>query len=190
MQNKKIQETPDNWAICKLSDICIFERGITFPSSAKQSKELQNTIACVRTANVQEKIELSDLWYVDKKFMKNSPNKLLRKEDIIMSSANSRELVGKTAFIENMQYEMTFGGFVLIIRVPKIDNKYIFYFLRNCFHKRLFANISTQTTNIANVNTAVLGEIKVPIPPLSEQKRIVQKIESIFQILDSIQNNL
>ena len=30
----------------------------------------------------------------------------------------------------------------------------------------------------------------ISLPPLSEQKRIVQKIEAIFEILDSIQNNL
>jgi type I restriction enzyme S subunit len=188
--NKQVPKTPDNWEICKLSDICIFERGITFPSSAKQTTKLPNTITCVRTANVQESLDLNDLWYVDKSYMKKNPNKLLCDKDIMMSSANSKELVGKTVFIESVQSEMTFGGFVMIIRVYKANSKYIFYFLRDCFHKGLFASIATQTTNIANINSAVLGEIKVPIPPLSEQKRIVQRIETIFQTLDSIQNNL
>ena len=187
---KQLEEVPENWEVCKLSDICIFERGITFPSSAKQTTKLTNTIACIRTANVQENLELSDLWYVDKNYMKNNPNKLLRSKDIIMSSANSRELVGKTTFVENILHEMTFGGFVMVIRTQEINSKYMFYFLRDCFSKGLFANISTQTTNIANINTTILGEIKVHIPPLSEQQRIVQKIETLFLTLDSIQNNL
>jgi type I restriction enzyme S subunit len=136
---KQVQKMPNNWEICKLSDICIFERGITFPSSAKQTTKLPNTIPCVRTANVQENLELNDL---------------------------------------------------MIIRAYKVNSKYIFYFLRDCFYKGLFASIATQTTNIANINTAVLGEMDVFIPPLPEQKRIVQRIETIFQALDSIQNNL
>ena len=190
LHKKKLEKSIDNQIICKLSDICIFERGITFPSFAKQSIEFPNAIACVRTANVQENLELNDLWYINKSYIKNNPNKLLRKEDIIMSSANSKELVGKTTFIENVQQEMTFGGFVMIIRTQKIDSKFMFYFLRDYFYKGLFSNIATQTTNIANINTTILGEIEVSIPPLAEQHRIVQKIETIFQALDSIQNNL
>ncbi len=187
---EKLEEIPDNWIVCTLSDICVFERGITFPSSAKQTTKLPNTVACVRTANVQEDLKLSDLWYIDKSHIKNNYNKLLREKDIIMSSANSKELVGKTAFIDNMQYEMTFGGFVMVIRPQVINSKYAFYFLRDYFYKGLFASRSTQTTNIANINTTILGEIEVPIPPLAEQHRIVEKIENIFQTLDSIQNNL
>ena len=189
-QNEQFEEIPNNWIVCKLSDICVFERGITFPASAKQSTELSNSIACVRTANVQEKLELDDLWYIDKSYIKNNTNKLLQQNDIILSSANSKELVGKTAFVEDAQREMTFGGFVMVIRTFEADSKFLFYFLRNCFYKGLFAKNSTQTTNIANINTTILSEIEIPFPPLAEQKRIVQKIESIFQTLDSIQNNL
>ena len=185
-----ISHYPKKWQVCKLSDVCIFERGITFPSSAKQTTNIQNSIACVRTANVQENLELDDLWYIDKSYIKNNTNKLLRQNDIIMSSANSKELVGKTSFVENIQQEMTFGGFVMVIRTEKIDSKYVFYFLRDCFLKGLFANSSTQTTNIANINSTTLGEMIFLIPPLAEQKRIVQKIETIFQILDCVQNNL
>jgi type I restriction enzyme S subunit len=189
-QNTQLSQTPYNWLVCKLSDICIFERGITFPSSAKQTFKPSNSIACVRTANVQEKLELCDLWYIDKSFTKANPNKLLRENDIIISSANSRELVGKTSFVEHIRQEMTFGGFVMVIRTLLLYNKFLFYFLRDCFYKGLFTKRSTQTTNIANINTAILGDFEIQIPPLKEQYRIVQKIEAIFQTLDSIQNNL
>jgi len=122
--------------------------------------------------------------------MKNNSNKLLCEQDIIMSSANSRELVGKTAFIENIQNEMTFGGFVMIIRTLDINSRFLFYFLRNYFFKGLFAKIASQTTNIANINTVSLGEIEIPIPPLSEQQRIVSKIEQIFTQLGEIERAL
>jgi type I restriction enzyme S subunit len=183
-------EIPRNWTICKFSDICVFERGITFPSSAKQTREFSDLIACVRTANVQENLELDDLWYIDKKYIKKNDNKILKKNDIVMSSANSRELVGKTVFVDNIQKNMTFGGFVLVIRSLHIGSKYVFYWLRNCFYKGLFAESSTQTTNIANINTAILGNYSIPLPPLAEQKRIVNQIETILKTLDSIRNNL
>ena len=43
---------------------------------------------------------------------------------------------------------------------------------------------STQTTNIANINTTTLGGYELPIPPLAEQQRIVDRIEYLFAKLD------
>ena len=119
-------EIPEGWIACQLYEICDFERGVTFPSSAKQTLKRENTIACVRTANVQEQLELDDLWYIDKSFLKNNRKKLLRKNDIIISTANSKELVGKTSFVENINEEMCFGGFVMVIRTNFINNKFWF----------------------------------------------------------------
>ena len=183
-------EVPEGWVTCQLYKICDFERGVTFPSSAKQTLKRENTIACVRTANVQEQLELDDLWYIDKSFLKNNRKKLLRKSDIVISSANSKELVGKTSFVENINEEMCFGGFVMVIRTNFINNKFLFYYLRDCFYNDIFSKNASQTTNIANINTTILGNLVIKVPPLAEQQRIVNKIEEIFKILDIIQENL
>ena len=174
---------PPNWCWVKLSSVSIFERGITFPASAKESLRMTTNIPCLRTANVQESLKLDDLLYVDRSYVKDNSNKLVREKDIIMSTANSRELVGKTSFVHSLTEEMTFGGFIMAIR-SKIDPKYLFYFLRLQFLNGKFMGNSTQTTNIANINSATLGETETPIPPLEEQKRIVVRIDSLFAKLD------
>ena len=179
----ELYKLPENWCWVKLSSISMFERGITFPASAKESLRTTTNIPCLRTANVQESLELDDLLYVDRSYVKDNPNKLVRENDIIMSTANSRELVGKTSFVHSLTEEMTFGGFIMAIR-SKIDPKYLFYFLRLQFLNGKFMSNSTQTTNIANINSATLGETETPIPPLEEQKRIVVHIETLFAKLD------
>lgn len=183
-------DIPENWAWCRLGEVCDFERGITFPSSAKQFQYFENSIPCIRTTNVQEELELDDIWFIDKSYTKNNENKLLKINDIIMSSANSRELVGKTCLVKKIDTKFTFGGFVLVIRNKFDYNKYIFYLLRNIFFKGYFRKISTQTTNIANINIALLEEIIIPLPPLAEQHRIVQKIEHIFAVLEELEENI
>ena len=60
---------PENWVWTNLGLISKFERGITFPSSAKNFEWSQGLIACVRTANIQENLELEDLLYIDKSYM-------------------------------------------------------------------------------------------------------------------------
>jgi type I restriction enzyme S subunit len=177
-------DVPNNWVWTKVGCVSDFERGITFPSSAKNNEEGENLIPCIRTANIQERLEIEDLLYIDRSYMKNNKNKLLKLNDILMSSANSRELVGKVSYVENLSQEMTFGGFVLNIRAQKILSKLLFYYLRLEFLSGNFMGQSTQTTNIANINSTILGQYLMPLPPLPEQQRIVNIIESLFEKLD------
>lgn len=178
-------KVPENWCWTRIGVISYFERGITFPAAAKETEPTEENIPCLRTANVQENLETDDLIYVNRSFMKGNESKLVRKNDIIMSSANSRELVGKASFVTHLPFPMTFGGFVLNIRTKKISSKYLFYFLRREFLAGKFMGESTQTTNIANINTTTLSNYELPLPPLAEQQRIVDRIEYLFTKLDN-----
>ena len=175
---------PDNWRWVKMGSICQFERGITFPKKAKEKEPSEENIPCLRTTNVQEELFTDDLIYVDKKYMKNNPAKLVRANDIIMSSANSRELVGKICYINELSFPMTFGGFVLNIRAKDIISEYLFYFLRHEFLFDNFKKLAAQTVNIANINTTKLSNYFIPVPPTEEQNKIVKNIRSLFEKLD------
>ena len=175
---------PENWCWTRIGMVSNFERGITFPAAAKEAAPTENNIPCLRTANVQENLEIDDMIYVNRDFMKGNIAKLVRENDIIMSSANSRELVGKSSLVTHIPFPMTFGGFVLNIRAKEMSSKYLFYFLRHEFLAGKFIGESSQTTNIANINTTTLGNYEIPLPPLPEQQRIVDRIESLFAKLD------
>ena len=175
---------PENWCWTRIGMVSNFERGITFPAAAKEAAPTEDNIPCLRTANVQENLEIDDMIYVNRGFMKGNIAKLVRENDIIMSSANSRELVGKSSLVTHIPFPMTFGGFVLNIRAKEMSSKYLFYFLRHEFLAGKFIGESSQTTNIANINTTTLGNYEIPLPPLPEQQRIVDRIESLFSKLD------
>lgn len=175
---------PENWCWTRIGMVSNFDRGITFPAAAKEAAPTEDNIPCLRTANVQENLEIDDMIYVNRDFMKGNIAKLVRENDIIMSSANSRELVGKSSLVTHIPFPMTFGGFVLNIRAKKMSSKYLFYFLRHEFLAGKFIGESSQTTNIANINTTTLGNYEIPLPPIPEQHRIVDRIESLFAKLD------
>lgn len=175
---------PENWCWTRIGMVSNFERGITFPAAAKEAAPTEDNIPCLRTANVQENLEIDDMIYVNRDFMKGNIAKLVRENDIIVSSANSRELVGKSSLVTHIPFPMTFGGFVLNIRAKEMSSKYLFYFLRHEFLAGKFIGESSQTTNIANINTTTLGNYEIPLPPLPEQQRIVDRIESLFAKLD------
>ena len=185
--NSHYENLPQGWVKLRLGDVCSFERGITFPSSAKCTIKQSGMIACIRTANVQDNLELDDLWYVGNEYIKGNTEKLVRKNDIIMSSANSRELVGKVSYVHDLTEQMTFGGFVLNIRANKcILPFFLFLILRTLYLKGYYLTIATQTTNIANLNTKILGDIEILLPPLTEQERIINSVTNIVASIENI----
>ncbi|WP_289393238.1 restriction endonuclease subunit S, partial [uncultured Duncaniella sp.] len=133
--NPKAKIITDNphyprWVSTQLGEVCDFERGITFPSVAKEHTKTINNIACLRTANIHDEVDLTSLWFIDKSFLRGNSNKLIRLGDIIMSTANSRELVGRSVIIKTCEEEMTFGGFVTAIRTSVLSPAFLQLFLK------------------------------------------------------------
>lgn len=72
--------------IVRLGDFAEFVRGINFKPEDVVSVGAPGTVACMRTKNVQTELDLSDVWAVDKSFMRRD-NQLLQEGDILVSSA-------------------------------------------------------------------------------------------------------
>ncbi len=179
------QHLPDGWACTTLLDACIVERGITFPASAKMSTPANGAIACLRTANVQNTVDWDDLIYVPRSFMK-SLSKLLQEEDILISMANSRELVGKVSFVSSVLVESTLGGFIAALRsTALVDSRYLFFYLRASATQEGLRSRASQTVNIANISLTTIYETPLYVAPLAEQRRIVAAIEQQFTRLDA-----
>lgn len=170
----------ENWEYCRLGEVIEIIRGITFPSSEKTKDDSPGKIPCLRTANVQDKIEWEDLLYIDRKFVKRD-DQILRKGDVIMSMANSRELVGKVAIIDfEPSRDFTLGGFISALRTFGFDHSFLMVLLRSPKTRNELISSSSQTTNIANVSIAKLRPLVIPFPPLEEQKAIVATVNQLF----------
>lgn len=181
MEEKKL---PEGWIVSTLGEICHVERGITFPAQVKSYRDDAGYIPCLRTANIQGAIDWNNLIFVPESYVK-SKDKLLRQEDILISMANSKELVGKVAFVHSFEMRSTFGGFIAAVRsYNSISSKYLFYYLRSNFVQGSLKKSASQTVNIANLSLEGIYSTPVFIPPLSEQQRIVEAIEQQFSCLD------
>ena len=155
-------ELPDSWSWVALGEVIDIVRGITFPADQKTREAAPGRIACLRTSNVQLAIEWDDLLFVDRSFM-GREDQLIQHHDIVMSMANSRELVGKVALIEHVPHaEATFGGFLGVLRPRKIEPRYAMAVLRTPYARSLLIDSSSQTTNIANVSLAKLRPLPFP----------------------------
>ena len=181
---------PDSWKWVALGEVIDIVRGITFPANQKTKEAAPGRIACLRTANVQQSIEWDDLLFVDRSFM-GREEQLIQHRDIVMSMANSRELVGKVALIEDIPHaEATFGGFLGVLRPRKIDPRFAMAVLRTPYARSLLIDSSSQTTNIANVSLAKLRPLPFPLPPEAEQSRIVTRVTQLRRLCFELRQRL
>ncbi|MEF7129140.1 restriction endonuclease subunit S [Escherichia coli] len=186
-EEEKPFELPVGWEWVRLGDFTNIIRGITFPGNEKSQFQAPGKIACLRTANVQEQIDWDDLIYISDSFVKRD-NQYLQEHDIVMSMANSRELVGKVALAslpDNSKF--TFGEFLSVLRPLVVNEIYLMALLRCETYKSQLIESASQTTNIANISLAKLNPLPVCIPPAKEQIHIVKKMNELMSLCDQLE---
>lgn len=186
-EDEKFFDLPQGWEWTRLGDVVEIVRGITFPASEKSKHPETGRVACLRTTNVQSNIEWEDLLYIRPSFVKRD-DQYVSVNDIVMSMANSRELVGKVAIItDEPEIKTSFGGFLSVIRPYFILPKYLMALLRSPTSRESIIGSASQTTNIANISLAKLNPYTIGVPPLAEQHRIVAKVDELMRLCDDLE---
>ena len=182
-------ELPSGWASTRLGDLVEVVRGISFPSEVK-GIDSEGRVACLRTKNVQQTVEWEDLLFVPAKYVKK-PSQYVRAGDILISTANSLEHVGKVAYVDRVFRQATIGAFISILRTgPGLDPRFMFFHLSSPLARAAVRATASTTTNISNISLLRCLALECRIPPLSEQRRIVAEIEKQFTRLDEILSQL
>jgi type I restriction enzyme S subunit len=116
---------------------------------------------------------------------------LLHPEDILVNRVNSRELVGKAAWIPSNIETCVYESKNIRLRLKKsyADSKFINFWFQ-FFSQRYFDRNSQQTVGMASINQIQLGSMPIPLPSLVEQQEIVRRIESLFKLLKTIEQNV
>jgi type I restriction enzyme S subunit len=94
--------------------------------------------------------------------------------DILVSSANSWNLVGKGCWVPELKYPASAGGFISILRGNQdiVDLRYLYHWFVSPQTQAKLRSYSNKTTNISNLDHSRTLATEIPFPPLVEQRRI------------------
>ena len=108
-------------------------------------------------------------------------NRWLNKGDILFCNTNSTELVGKTCHFSGWQENCTFSNHLTRLKAnPKyMLSEWLSLSLRNLWLQGYFALNCTEFIGQSGFNKDKLKEVKIPVPPIKEQRRIVARIEEL-----------
>ena len=101
---------------------------------------------------------------------------LLKPTDFLFNNTNSIDLVGKSAIFKGAPFPCTFSNHFTRIRFKEdiVNPELILYHFITQWEKGYFRSVAIRHVGQAAVHTEYLLRLKIPLPPLSEQEKIVE----------------
>jgi type I restriction enzyme, S subunit len=176
---------PQEWCWVKIKDIASNAEYGTSSKSKKSGK-----IVVLRMGNIQNcRIRWDDLQYTDNE--EEIKKYRLKRNDVLFNRTNSPDLVGKTAIYKG-EVPAIFAGY--LIRVNQFsalaEADYLNYFLNSYVAKQHGNSVKTDGVNQSNINGTRLGKYPFPYCSSTEQRQIVQEIESRLSVADKIEESI
>ena len=168
MTNKQL---PNNWAVTNL-------KNIVSPTKGKKPIRLENSSFAESVPYIDIKaLELNQInQYADIK-----SSKLFSKGDIAIVWDGARS--GWVAKAHNG----AIGSTLCALTPIKIDSTYLYYYLLS---KYSLINSRPRGVGIPHVDPNFLWSLEIPLPPIAEQKRIANKLDTLFGQVSIIQKAL
>lgn len=176
-------EVPENWVWVRLGAVCFFENGYAFKSDKFSSEK---GIPVIRISNIKENnVDLDDCIKtleenIDEKF-------IVHQGDLLIAMSGATTGKNGVYMSANIAYLNQRVGNI------KVKNKEL---LIEKFRNFYIANMQNEILNTAyggaqpNISSQKMSVMTFPIPPLSEQQRIVERIEELFAKLDEAKERL
>ena len=181
-------EVPEGWCWCTVDDFAYVAAG----STPNKDAFVDEGIPYIKMYNLRnQKIDFDFHPQYIKEDVHNGKLQRSRTEvgDLIMNIVGPP--LGKLAFIPESLPQSNFNQAAVLIR-PYIEkntiNRWLFYYLSEMSE---INSISTKgSAGQVNISLTQSQNMRVPMPPLAEQIRIVNKLDSLWNITEGIESGI
>jgi len=167
------------WSTKKLGEIARIFAGSSAPQASKYFKNGKYPFVRVSDLNggeikniIKTRDYVNDLAVKELRLIKAKKNSIVFPKSGAAILTNSRAILGIDAYIVSHLA-------VVETNLSYVSPDYLFLFLSNFDMRNLINDPAYPSLKLSDIK-----EIEIPLPPLSEQKRIVEKIEKLFAKID------
>ena len=171
-------EIPEGWGWCRLSDLANMYTGNSISETEKKVKYTEvKGMEYIGTKDVsfEHVIDYANGIAIPDKDL---PNFRIAPENAILLCVEGGSAGRKIGIIDR---NVCFGNKLCCFDTYIDINKYLYYYLQSPLFKEVFK--SNIMGIIGGVSIKTMKDLVVPLPPLSEQRRIVAKVEELFGVM-------
>jgi type I restriction enzyme S subunit len=177
-----LTRSPTHWDRAKIGDLYSeYQLG----TAERGSTEDRRQIPLIKMGNLDfgtwdfSEVEMIDY---DKNILKTYR---LQKGDLLFNTRNTPDLVGKTA-VWDFQKDAIYDNNLLRLRFDDRigSGHYVNYYLSSGIGRRQLRARVHGTTSVAAIYQSDLEQVKIPLPPLDEQRQIVQKLRGVDRLVE------
>jgi len=194
VSSHKASQRPDGWEAVALDELISFVIGGDWGKAPNYEHEDYTEVFCIRGTEIkrwrQEKGATAALRRIKKASLEK---RMLNEGDIILEVSGGGpeqpvgrvELVDAQALAQNSDTpKICTNFFRRMVPTEGINAPYLVHYLKYFYATGDIKNYQAGSNNLRNLKFNEYKRLRVPLPPLNEQHRIVEKIETLFAQID------
>ena len=179
-------EVPEGWVWCRLVDSCHIAGRIGFRGYAKDDLvgEQEGAITLSPSNITDGHMDYTKCTYISWHKYEESPEIQVNNGDILLVKTGSS--YGKCALVGDLPWKATINPQFVVLKYISINPQYLTWILQSSYARKNY-DAFVLGTAIPTFTQVVLGNLRIPLPPLTEQRRIVAEIERWFGLIDIVE---
>jgi type I restriction enzyme M protein len=174
-----VGKIPSDWTVESLRDVIVEAK----PGFASGKRD-KNGILQLRMNSIGTNGELNLDGGVRIPVPRSVDEYLLKKGDVLFNNTNSVDLIGKTAVFNGEFQQCVYSNHITRIRVrtDKVLPEWIVYVFLRKWRRGYFKAICLRHVHQAGISEEKLKRIRLPIPSLEEQRRILDVLLTVDRV--------
>ncbi len=182
-------ELPEGWVWCRLGDFAIVKGGKRVSNGYKLLQSPTKHIYIRVTDMKNGTISKENIQYIDEKMFEKIKNYTISKNDLYITIAGTIGQVGEVPeLFHNMN--LTENAAKFVFNNDKINKQWLKTCLTSKHCQVQFSNNTKTKTAQPKLALSRITPALIPLPPYEEQKAIVEKVESLIQKCQALEQEI
>ena len=173
-------DIPDSWCFIRLKELIKIISGVSYD----KRDICYDGIRILRSGNIGEltiQLQQDDVFLPHKYF--DEEKQIKNGDIIIVASTGSKIAIGRAGFVEKDYPNTQIGAFLRIVRPINVEFVDYIKCLFSTDYYREHIREAVHGNTINNIKSEYLENFIVPLPPITEQKRIIQQTKRVLAFL-------